>query len=232
MIITIDGPAGSGKSTVARELSRRLDIPYLNSGAIYRSLTLAVLEAGGDFADEEKVRSLASELEFSARDDEDGTTRFYLGGREVTTRLKDPDVTREIFKIADNPLYRTWLIDLQRRAVSERGVVAEGRDMGTVIFPQAEVKFFLEAPARERARRQYEELRARGVDTSFDELLEQVERRDSRDRGRRDAPLRRAPDAVIVDSGEKSVEEVLEQMLAVARDRGAVDRPPEREKLA
>lgn len=221
MIITIDGPAGSGKSTVARALSRELSIPYLNSGAIYRALTLAVLESGGQFERAESVQEIVENFGFEAVEAEGGLTQFFLHGREVTHRLKDPDVTREIFRISDNPLYRTWLVDLQRQAVTERGIVAEGRDMGTVIFPDAEVKFFLEAPVEERARRQHEELKARGVDSSLDDLIEQVRKRDGRDRNRAAAPLRIAPDAIKVDSGQLSVDEVLAKMIEIVREKGA-----------
>lgn len=214
MIITVDGPAGSGKSTVARILARRLSLPYLNSGAIYRTVTLGVLEAGISFDDREGVARVIRDLPFRSVEHPDGT-RFFLGDRDVTHRIKDPDVTREVYRIANDGEYRRLLVGLQRTAAAGGGVVAEGRDMGTVIFPDADVKFFLDAPAEERARRQHEELLARGVASDYEVLLEDLRRRDLHDTGRSDAPLRAAPGALHVDSGGLSIEQVVERMSGI-----------------
>lgn len=218
MIITLDGPAGSGKSTVALRLALALDLPYLNSGAIYRAVTLAVLESGGCFDDPEAVARSVDALGFQVRY-RDGVPRYFLGERDATERLKDPDLTAEVYRIANVPRYRALLVEMQRRFGSQSGVVAEGRDMGTVIFPEAALKVFLDAPAEVRARRQYVELLDRGIAVVYDELLARVRERDHRDRSRSAAPLAAAPDAVVVESGGLSVREVVDRVLLLLRER-------------
>ncbi len=188
MIITIDGPGGAGKSTVARRLARELGLRYLNSGFLYRAVTLLVLEAGGKFDD----RTLVSEIirNLSVRFEETAAgTRVWIDSRDVTARLKAPDVTPEVYRIANDGEYRALLVDQQRRFASAPGVVAEGRDMGTVIFPDADVKFYLDASADERARRTYADLQSAGHTESYETVLEELQVRDAHDRNREHAPL-------------------------------------------
>ncbi len=218
MIITIDGPAGSGKSTVARILATRLDLPYLNSGAIYRAVTMVVVDSSVSFDDREAVSELIRGLPFRVEEGEE-RTRFYLGERDVTDRIKDPDVTAEIHRIANDGGFRTLLVPLQRRWAEGRGVVSEGRDMGTVIFPEAEVKFFLDAPVEERARRQHRELLARGIESDYEQLLERVRERDGHDRNRDVAPLKAAADAIRVDTGGLTIDGVVEVLLSKVAGR-------------
>lgn len=212
MVITLDGPAGSGKSTVARILAGRLKLPYLNSGYIYRAITLGVLEAGGDFEDHDKVGALIRNLDLRF-EQAPGGLRVFMAGRDVTPRLKDPDVTPQVYRIANDAFYRSLLVEIQRQSASPRGLVAEGRDMGTVIFPEAEYKFFLDASPEERARRQHRELTAAGHDKSYDELLGEIIARDQHDRERETAPLRVAPDARVVCTDGLSIEGVVETVL-------------------
>ena len=246
MIITVDGPAGSGKSTVARLVSRELGLPYLNSGFIYRAVTLLVLEAGlaqqadgaggcvegadadatggakSDawkdriFGDKEKVAELIRGMDLRFEEDSD-RTRVYVGNREVTQRLRDPDVTPEVYRIADDGFYRELLIAVQRQAALPDGVVTEGRDMGTVIFPDAEHKFYLEASASERAKRHWKDLQRAGHAVEFADLLQEVEQRDARDRGRQAGPLRMAEGAMRIDTDGRTAEQVVEILLANIR---------------
>ncbi len=214
-MVTIDGPAGSGKSTIARLVARRLGLPCLNSGAIYRAVTLAVLDHGVRFDDVDAVRATIGGLDLEMRDDPATGMRCLLDGRDVTERLTDPAVTAEVYRIANRPEYRALLVERQRAVGRDAGVVAEGRDMGTVIFPDADAKIFLDASPEERARRRHRELESRGDDSSFDDVLESVRERDARDRNRSSAPLVAAPDAVQVDSGGLTVEEALERVLEI-----------------
>jgi cytidylate kinase len=212
MIVTIDGPGGSGKSTVSRIVARRLGLPYLNSGFIYRAVTLLVLDDGGDFTDRERIRERIQSMDLRFLDAED-RTRVFLGEREVTQRLKDPDVTAEIHRVANDGYLRSLLLDLQRSFALPAGVVAEGRDMGTVIFPQAEHKFYLDASPEERARRQQRELEAAGHAKSYADVLADVLRRDRHDREREHAPLRVPHGAVVIPTDDLSIKDVAERIL-------------------
>ena len=215
MIVTIDGPAGAGKSTVARRLARKLDLQYLNSGYIYRSVTLLVLEKGGRFDDRSLVEEVIRKLDIRFTDTDAGTEVF-VDGRDVSSRITDPDVTAEVYRVAADRGYREMLVDLQRRFAAG-GVVAEGRDMGTVIFPDADLKVYLDASPAERARRRHRELVARaqpgGRVLSYDDVFSSLAVRDERDRGRLHAPLRVPADAVVIQTDDLTVDQVVEEIL-------------------
>ena len=220
MVITLDGPAGSGKSTVARIVAGRLKLPYLNSGYIYRAVTLRALEDGTPFEDHDAVAALIRDLGLRF-EERRGGARVFLDERDVTARLKDPDVTPHVYRIANDPFYRGLLVEFQRRFAAPPGVVAEGRDMGTVIFPEAEHKFFLDATTEERARRQHRELAAAGHEKPYGDLLREIVARDEHDRGRDVAPLQVAPGAHVVSTDGMTIDEVVETVLRhVAGARG------------
>lgn len=220
MIVTVDGPGGSGKSTVSRILARRLDLPYLNSGYIYRAVTVLVLDDGGYFDDRVRVASTIQGMDLRFLEDAD-KTRVFVGEREVTQRLKDPAVTPEVYRVANDAHYRSLLVDLQRRAAQPRGVVAEGRDMGSVIFPDAEHKFYLDASSEERARRQHRDLEAAGHAKSFAEVLSEVIERDRHDRNRPVAPLRVPHGSTVILTDALSIRDVVERVLQkIGQDAG------------
>jgi cytidylate kinase len=200
MIVAIDGPAGSGKSTVARALARRLGFTYLDSGAMYRSVGLAVLERGGEAAD------VARAIELELGD------RIRLDGRDVTDAIRSPEVSEAASRVAADPEVREALVAKQRRLMSRGDWVAEGRDIGTVVAPDAEVKVFLTAGEEERARRRAGELGA-DVDT----VLAEQALRDERDRSREHSPLAPAPGAVELDTTGLSVDEVVERVAELAQ---------------
>lgn len=216
MIVTVDGPGGSGKSTVSKRVARRLQLPYLNSGFIYRAVTVLVLDDGGRFDDRERVEKTIRGMDLRFREDGDRTV-VLVGGRDITDRLKAPDVTPQIYRVANDGHYRKLLVHLQRRFADPDGVVAEGRDMGTVIFPDADYKFYLDASAEVRARRQLRDLEAAGHTREYEEILAQVRERDRHDTDRRDAPLRIAENARVIQTDDLSIDEVVERILARVR---------------
>ncbi len=226
MIVTIDGPAGAGKSTVARRVARALRLPYLNTGFIYRAVTLFVLEEGGKFEDRAFVEEIIKNLGLTFVDDceegeggSPGSTRVFSGGRDITGMLKDHGVTDQVYQIAGDGGYRALLVDLQRSFAEPDGVVAEGRDMGSIIFPGADYKIYLDASPEERARRQHEESLAAGRESSYEELLASIRQRDARDRERDHAPLCVADDATIVDTSDMNVDEAAREVLGLVRAR-------------
>lgn len=220
-VIAIDGPSGTGKSTVAKELARRLDAGYLDTGAMYRLVALAALRAGADPEDLEAVSTVLARLELSSPVDPDGQ-RHLLDGNDVTDEIRGGPVTRAVTPISAQPQVRSWLHDAQRRTARSGRMVVEGRDIGTVIVPDAELKVFLTADQAERARRRHGEIRGAAGDVGIDveAVGADLRRRDLVDSTRATAPLRAADDAEHVDSSALTVEEVVARILSAARRRG------------
>jgi cytidylate kinase len=215
-VVTIDGPAGSGKSTLARLLADRLGFRFLDSGAMYRALTLKALRGGVDPADEDATAALLRRTEIRLADGSGGQ-RAYLDGEDVSEAIRGPAVTAAVSRVAAHRRVREGMVERQRAFVREgrgRGVVVEGRDIGTVVFPDAAVKFFLDAVPEERARR-----RAAQTGGPAEVELEAMRRRDAADAGRAVAPLRAAGDAEAVDTTGRTVEQVLEDLLRKVRGR-------------
>lgn len=207
-VITLDGPAASGKGTVAELVARELGFHYLDSGALYRIATLAALKVGVDPADSEGLTAVAEKLSPVF---ENG--RILLEGEDVTLAIRSEEVSRATSKVAVVPGVRRALFDLQRRAARAPGLVADGRDMGTVVFPEAPLKVFLTASARVRAERRYKQLTARGETADLDLLTKDLEERDRRDRERAEAPLKPAADARLLDTTEMGIEEAVKKVL-------------------
>jgi cytidylate kinase len=205
--VAIDGPAGAGKSTVAKLLAGRLGFLYLDTGALYRAVTLGCLEQGVELADSDALASVVGKMTLELRE---GVP--YLEGRDVAGEIRKPELTQKVRCLAANPAVRRHVTEAARRAAQGRDVVTEGRDAGTVIFPQAQVKIYLDALADERARRRHRELVERGETAAHEEVLEAIRRRDESDFERPDDPLRVAPGAEVVDTTGLSVSEVVDKL--------------------
>ena len=219
MVVTIDGPAASGKSTVARLLSERLGASFLDTGAMYRAVTLAAMHAGIDMSNEDELVRIIESTKF-VFSTEAGRTLVCVDGIDVTDRIRTANVTANARYGASAPRVRAKLVEMQRQvAAGKEKIVAEGRDQGTVAFAAADVKFFLTADAPTRARRRQAELRSSGKRQDIEQVRRAIEERDKSDRSRDVGPLRPANDAIIVDTTELSIEEVVEKLLRYVEDR-------------
>ncbi|MHC4462226.1 MAG: (d)CMP kinase [Planctomycetota bacterium] len=219
LVITIDGPAASGKSTVARLLAKRLGASFLDTGAMYRAVTLAAIEAGVDMSNEEKLLGVleTSAIQFAVKE---GRMAVRIDGVDAAERIRRPEVTAKARHIASAAKLREKLVRMQRQfAAGEEKIVTEGRDQGTVAFADADIKFYLTADAGERARRRQLELRAGGGGESLEQIQKAIEERDKSDEGRAVGPLRPADDAIVIDTTNLSVEEVVEKVLRCVKEK-------------
>lgn len=218
LIIAIDGPSGAGKSTAARALAKRLGYLYIDTGAMYRTVALKARDLSIHAEDEEKLSMLALSLRitFSGRG---GETRVLCDGEDVSDAIRSPEISLLASDISKKGGVREALVEKQREMGKQGGVVLEGRDIGTVVFPNAHAKFYLDAQPEERAKRRFEELAGRPGALKFDETLEEVVRRDNNDMRRSISPLRQAEDAVYIDSTHRSVDEVVEEMIRLINVR-------------
>ncbi|WP_068186166.1 (d)CMP kinase [Mycobacterium sp. UM_CSW] len=219
VVVAIDGPAGTGKSSVSKGLARALSARYLDTGAMYRIVTLAVLRAGVDPADAEAVSTVASTVPLSVNDD-----RYFLAGEDVSVEIRGDEVTRAVSAVSAVPAVRARLVGLQRALAEGTGsVVVEGRDIGTVVLPDAPVKIFLTASAETRARRRNDQNVASGLADDYEGVLADVRRRDHLDSTRAVSPLRAADDAVVVDTSDMNEAQVIAHLLELVRQKsGAV----------
>ncbi len=216
MIVTIDGPAGAGKTTISKLLAGKLGYRYLDTGALYRAVGLLALEGKVRPDDDQGLAELCQGLELEFLD----RGRLQVNGRDVTGLIRSQEVSMMASAVSARPVVRQCLLDIQRNLARGGGIVAEGRDMATVVFPRAEVKFFLDADLETRALRRYEQLRQQGkLSASLQEIKDQIAIRDHNDSSRSLAPLRPADDAIIIDSSALGIEQVVAKMLQVIKER-------------
>ncbi|MGV0654692.1 (d)CMP kinase [Mycolicibacterium thermoresistibile] len=224
LVVAVDGPAGTGKSSVSKGLARALGARYLDTGAMYRIVTLAVLRAGVDPGNAEAVAEIADTVQLDVGQSPDDQ-RFYLGAEDVSDEIRGDAVTRAVSAVSAVPEVRERLVALQRQlAAGEDSVVVEGRDIGTVVFPDADVKIFLTATAEERARRRNAQNVAKGLDDDYAGVLADVQRRDRLDSSRAVSPLRAAADAVVVDTSDMTEQQVVEHLTALVAEQAGAPR--------
>ncbi|MBQ2782241.1 MAG: (d)CMP kinase [Oscillospiraceae bacterium] len=217
--VAIDGPSGAGKSTLAKAVAAKLDILYVDTGAIYRTIGCYVKEKGVHPRDNEAVIALLPEIHIEMRYAEDGLQHMILNGKDVTTEIRQNEISQYASDVSAIPEVRTFLLEMQRQFARENSVIMDGRDIGTVVLPDAEVKVFLTAPLAERARRRFVELEQRGTPRAYEDVLREMEQRDYNDSHRAAAPLRQAEDAVLLDTGELNFAESLAALLSIIRKK-------------
>lgn len=221
MVIAIDGPAAAGKSTIAKELAKRLSATYLDTGAIYRTITYLALEKGIDLDNEVSLAKIAQDVDIDFRTefvDDKLVTRIVVEGTDITSEIRSPEVSGNVSIVARAPMVRKSLLDVQRNFALKGDLVAEGRDVGTVIFPDAELKIFLVANVHERALRRVEDLKNAGYEVNDISLIErEIIKRDSIDSSREASPLIKAPDAKVVDTSKKTIDETVEEIMEMLK---------------
>ncbi len=223
VIVAIDGPAGAGKSTVARRLAKELGYMYMDTGAMYRAFAWSVSRSGLDLSNEGGLRKVLDETEVNLIEKK-GDLRVLLNGLDITDEIRTPELSQMASRVSSLKEVRERMVGLQREMGAQGGVVAEGRDIGTVVFPRAEVKIYLEASARERARRRYQELESQGKKVTLEETLEEMIERDRRDQERDISPLRKAEDAIVIDSTSLEVESVVQSILQAVKKKIAYNK--------
>lgn len=215
-IVAIDGPVGAGKSSVGRRVAELLGFAYLDTGAMYRAATWWAIENGADLDDPEALTAITRMMPLHMTDRQ-GVLRVLIGAQDITEAIRTPEITRQIYKLDHVAGVRDHLVTLQREFGAQQPTVADGRDMGTVVFPQARLKIFLDASPEIRAERRYKQLKEKGLDANLPQLVADIRERDARDRSRPVAPLCPAEDAVLVDSTQMSIAEVLDHVLEEVR---------------
>ena len=224
MVVAIDGPAGSGKTTVAKLLAKKLNFFYLDTGATYRTLTLKVLREGVNLEDKERIEQLAQGLKMKIEEE-----KVYLDGEDVSHQIRTPLINKTISLIACLPGVRKVMVNTQRRIVGDKDAVVEGRDITTVVFPFAEVKFYLTADFEERVKRRYRELKDKGINLDLEEVKEEMRNRDEADLKREIGGLKIAEDAIYIDTTNLTIEEVRDKLFLIVQEK--IQNPKARCKL-
>lgn len=217
--IAIDGPSGAGKSTISRKAAEKFGFIYVDTGAIYRTIGLATKIRGVSLDDTAAVVALLPTLEIELKYNDAGEQHMYLNGNDVSRDIRLPEVSMLASKVSAIPAVREFLVDMQRGMAEKYDVIMDGRDIGTVILPNADLKIFLTADVRDRARRRYEELRAKGMEKPFDEVLAEMEKRDEQDTQRAAAPLKAADDAVLLDTSGNTLEESIDEVCRLISEK-------------
>jgi len=220
MIVAIDGPAGAGKSTVAKILAKRLGFLYIDTGAMYRALTLKALENNIDISDEQRINQLALNTSIDLLNNPNGPLKVILDGRDVSLDIRKPQITQVVSDVSKIKEVRQVLVKLQRDLGQRGDCVLEGRDIGTVVFPDAQKKFFIDASAQVRVNRRFKELKGLNQDVAENDVARDLSNRDKIDSTREISPLRKADDAIYIDTTNLSIEEVVEKMLEFCKVNG------------
>lgn len=211
-IVAVDGPAGSGKSTISKIVAKELDLTYLDTGAMYRMVTYAVLKNRIDVENENEVIKLLNEIKLDINKD-----KFYLNGEDVSQVIREVEVTNNVSKVAALKLVRDKLVHMQRVISEGKRVILDGRDIGTVVFPKADLKIFLVASPEERANRRVKEFISKGIDTNYETVLEEIKTRDFLDSTRKESPLLQAEDAILIDTSFMNIEEVSNEIIKLVK---------------
>ena len=217
LIIAIDGPAGSGKSTTAKLLASCLKVPYVDTGAMYRAITLKAMNEKVPFEDTKKLVVVAKKATIHLSETKRSKQKVFLDGKDVTKTIRTPELTKNVFRVAQNPAIRRVMVKKQRILGRKQGAVMEGRDIGTVVFPKADYKFYLIADPRLRAERRYKELIAAGKQVTLKEVIRDQKKRDAKDRNRKVGPLKKAKDAFLIDTTPLTIQGTVARILAVVR---------------
>lgn len=215
LIIAIDGPAGSGKSSTAKALAKRLKLPYIDTGAMYRAVTLKAMREQISFEDKKKLAALAKKAVIRLEGKDPGKQKVFLDGKNVTKAIREPELTKNVFHIAQEALIRREMVKKQRQMGKRGGAVMEGRDIGTKVFPDADFKFYFTASDELRALRRQRELAAAGKRLPLEEVLKDMKRRDETDRNRKEGPLRQAKDAILIDTTPLTIEATVDKILPI-----------------
>ena len=215
LIIAIDGPAGSGKSSTAKALAMRLRVPYIDTGAMYRALTLKAMRRGIPFLKKTRLVAISRKTHIRLSGGDPSRQRVLLDGKDVTREIRLPEVTKNVFYIAQEPLIRKELVRMQRAMGKRGGGVMEGRDIGTVVFPDADYKFYFEASPKIRARRRYEELLQAGGVLTLRSVLKDIKKRDKTDYERKNSPLKRAKGAVLIDTTRLTINQTIDKIMSM-----------------
>ncbi|MBO7727527.1 MAG: (d)CMP kinase [Oscillospiraceae bacterium] len=225
--IAVDGPSGAGKSSLSKKISAAYHFVYLDTGAIYRTVGLAAGRAGIDRRSEQDLAAILPDLKIEIRYDNAGLQRMILNGEDVSEAIRMPEISLYASDVSALPVCRAYLLEMQRRFAREYNVILDGRDIGTVVLPDADLKIYLTASSDARAKRRLKELLEKGVDTTFDEVLKDIELRDFQDTTREIAPLRQAEDAVLVDTSELDFDQSFEVLCSVIEENLPVRRESE-----
>lgn len=217
--IAIDGPSGAGKSTLARMAAKHYGYIYVDTGAIYRCVGLYTLQKGVASKDESGVTALLPEIDIQMKYDNDGVQKMFLNGEDVSEQIRLPEVSIYASDVSAMPAVRAFLLDMQRMAAENNNVIMDGRDIGTVVLPDAEVKIFLTASVEERAKRRLLELQEKGIETTFEAVLKDMQYRDLNDSSRTSAPLRVADDAILLDTSDLNLQETFEAIKNIVEER-------------